>query len=90
MKPWKLDAMEEACVESKVWLVMTVSDISPDLAAFELRCGDLVDVFTMPLTQDKLARLKPARGCLRGDRPQPRKALLRPPVGLRSSKMRRI
>ena len=31
------DAVEEACVKSKAWLV------------------DLVDVFTMPLTQDKLA-----------------------------------
>ena len=35
------DAVEEACVKSKAWLVMTASDISLRLAAFELRRGGL-------------------------------------------------
>ena len=50
------DAVEEACVKSKAWLVMTASDISPKtLQRLNYAVGDLVDVFTMPLTQDKLA-----------------------------------
>ena len=45
-----------ACVKSKAWLVMTASDISPKtLQRLNYAVGDLVDVFTMPLTQDKLA-----------------------------------
>ena len=50
------DAVEDACVKSKAWLVMTASDISPKtLQRLNYAVGDLVDVFTMPLTQDKLA-----------------------------------
>ena len=42
--------------KSKAWLVMTASDISPKtLQRLNYAVGDLVDVFTMPLTQDKLA-----------------------------------
>ena len=51
-----VDAVEEACVKSKAWLVMTASDISPKtLQRLNYAVGDLVDVFTMPLTQEKLA-----------------------------------
>ena len=50
------DAVEDACVKSKAWLVMVASDISPKtLQRLNYAVGDLVDVITMPLTQDKLA-----------------------------------
>ena len=50
------DAVEEACVKSKAWLVMTASDISPKTAQrLNYVVGDLVDVISMPLSQEKLA-----------------------------------
>ena len=72
------DAVEDACVKSKAWLVMVASDASAKtVQRLNYAVGDLVDVITMPLTQDQPGRYQPqACGCLRGDRPQPRKALL--------------
>ncbi len=50
------DPVEEACVKGKAWLVMVASDISPKtLQRLNYAVGDLVDVITMPLTQNKLA-----------------------------------
>ena len=51
------DAVEEACVKGKAWLVMMVaSDASAKtVQRLDYSVGDLVDVITMPLTQDKLA-----------------------------------
>ena len=50
------DAAEEACAKSKAWLVMTASDISPKTAQrLNYAVGDLVDVISMPLSQEKLA-----------------------------------
>ena len=46
------DAVEDACVKSKAWLVMVASDAS---AKTVQRLNYSVDVITMPLTQDKLA-----------------------------------
>ena len=50
------DAVEDACVKSKAWLVMVASDASAKtVQRLDYSVGDLVDVITMPLTQDKLA-----------------------------------
>ena len=50
------DAVEDACVKSKAWLVMVASDASAKtVQRLNYSVGDLVDVITMPLTQDKLA-----------------------------------
>ena len=46
----------DACVKSKAWLVMVASDASAKtVQRLDYSVGDLVDVITMPLTQDKLA-----------------------------------
>ena len=50
------DAVEEACVKGKAWLVMTASDASEKtVQRLNRAVGDLVDVIPMPLPQDKLA-----------------------------------
>ena len=51
------DAVEDACVKSKAWLVMVASRMPAPrpCSASNYSVGDLVDVITMPLTQDKLA-----------------------------------
>ena len=46
------DAVEDACVKGKAWLVMTASDASAKtVQRLNYAVGDLVDVITMPLTQ---------------------------------------
>ncbi len=48
------DAVEDACVKSKAWLVMVASDASAKtVQRLNYAVGDLVDVITMPLTQDR-------------------------------------
>ena len=70
------DAVEEAVVKGKAWIVMTASDISPKTAQrLRYAVEELVDVFQMPLTQQQLADITHRAGAGR-DRPQPRKALL--------------
>ena len=51
------DAVEDACVKSKAWLVMVASPMPAPrpCSASNYSVGDLVDVITMPLTQDNLA-----------------------------------
>ena len=50
------DAVDDACVKGKAWLVMTASDASAKtVQRLNYAVGDLVDVITMPLTQDRLA-----------------------------------
>ncbi len=50
------DAVEEAVVKGKAWIVMTASDISPKTAQrLRYAVEELVDVFQMPLTQQQLA-----------------------------------
>ena len=50
------DAVEEACVKGKAWLVLTASDASPKtVQRMKHAVGDLVDVLPMPLTQDQLS-----------------------------------
>ena len=50
------DAVEEAVVKGKAWLVMTASDASAKtVQRLNYAVGDMVDVISMPLTQDKLA-----------------------------------
>ena len=50
------DAVEDACVKGKAWLVMTANDASAKtVQRLNYSVGDLVDVITMPLSQDKLA-----------------------------------
>ena len=50
------DAVEDACVKSKAWLVMVTSDASAKtVQRLNYAVGDLVDVISMPLTQDRLA-----------------------------------
>ena len=50
------DAVEDACVKSKAWLVMVASDASAKtVQRLNYAVGDLVDVISMPLTQDRLA-----------------------------------
>ena len=50
------DAVEDAVVKGKAWLVMTASDASPKtVQRLNYAVGDMVDVIPMPLTQDKLA-----------------------------------
>lgn len=50
------DAVEDAAVRGKAWLVLTASDASPKtVARMKGSIGDLVDVLPMPLSQDRLA-----------------------------------
>ena len=50
------DAVEEAAVKGKAWLVLTASDASPKtVQRMKHAVGDLVDVLPMPLTQDQLS-----------------------------------
>lgn len=50
------DAVEEAVVKGKAWLVLTASDASPKtVQRMKNAVGDLVDVLPMPLTQDQLS-----------------------------------
>ena len=50
------DAVEDACVKGKAWLVMVASDASAKtVQRLNYAVGDLVDVIPMPLTQDRLA-----------------------------------
>ena len=54
--PMGFDAVEEAVVKGKAWLVMTASDASAKtVQRLIYAVGDMVDVIPMPLTQDKLA-----------------------------------
>ena len=56
------DAVEEAVVKGKAWLVMTASDASAKtVQRLNYAVGDMVDVIPMPLTQDKLADRKSTR-----------------------------
>ncbi len=52
------DAVEEAAVTGKAWLVLTAADAS-DKTVKRMRysAGELVDVLPMPLTQEELAPL---------------------------------
>ncbi len=50
------DAVEEAALKGKAWLVLTASDASPKtVQRMQRAVGDLVDVLSMPLTQQQLA-----------------------------------
>ena len=62
------DAVEDACVKSKAWLVMVASDASAKtVQRLNYAVGDLVDVISMPLTQDRLADISRKPVVLRGD-----------------------
>lgn len=50
------DAVEEAAVKGKAWLVLYTADASAKtVRRMQEAVGDLVDVLPMPLTQDALA-----------------------------------
>lgn len=50
------DAVEDAAVKGKAWLVMTTCDASAKtVQRLNYAIGDIVDIITMPLTQDKMA-----------------------------------
>ena len=50
------DAVEDAAVKGKAWIVLTASDASEKTVnRLNYSIGDLVDVIRMPLTQDRLA-----------------------------------
>ncbi len=50
------DAVEDSVVKGKAWIVMTASDASAKtVQRLKYSVGDLVEVITMPLTQDRLA-----------------------------------
>lgn len=50
------DAVEEAVIKGKAWLVLTAADASPKTVdRMQQSVGDLVDVLPMPLTQAQLA-----------------------------------
>ena len=50
------DAVEDAAVKGKAWIVLTASDASEKTVnRLTYSIGDLVDVIRMPLTQDRLA-----------------------------------
>ena len=50
------DAVEDAAVKGKAWIVLTASDASEKTVnRLHYSIGDLVDVIRMPLTQDRLA-----------------------------------
>ncbi len=50
------DAVVDAAVRGKAWLALTTSDASvKTVQRLNNAVGDLIDVITMPLTQDKLA-----------------------------------
>lgn len=52
------DAVEEAAVKGKAWLVLAAADASPKTVQRLTRSvGDLVDVLPTPLTMDRLAPL---------------------------------
>lgn len=49
------DAVEEAAVKGKAWLVLYTADASPKtVQRMKESIGDLVDVLPMPLTQEQL------------------------------------
>ena len=55
------DAVEDAVVKGKAWLVMTASDASPKtVQRLNYAVGDMVDVIPMPLTQDCLLYTSPS------------------------------
>ena len=50
------DAVEEAAVKGKAWIVFTASDASAKtVQRMKYAVGDMVDVLPLPLTQDRLA-----------------------------------
>lgn len=50
------DAVEDAAIKGKAWIVLTASDASEKTVnRLHYSIGDLVDVIRMPLTQDRLA-----------------------------------
>lgn len=52
------DAVEEAAVKGKAWLVLTAADASPKtVQRMQRAVGDLVDVLPMPLPQQRLAEI---------------------------------
>ena len=52
----RFDAVEDAAVKGKAWIVLTASDASEKTVnRLNYYIGDLVDVIRMPLTQDRLA-----------------------------------
>lgn len=59
------DAVEEAAVKGKAWLVLTASDASPKtVQRMAQAVGDLVDVLPMPLSQDRLAAVAHRRAAM--------------------------
>ena len=56
------DAVEDACVKSKAWLVMVASDASAKtVQRLNYAVGDLVDVISMPLTLSLIHISEPTR-----------------------------
>lgn len=52
------DAVEEAAVKGKAWLVLAAADASEKtVKRLERTVGDMVDIITAPLTQDRLAAI---------------------------------
>jgi ribosomal protein L7Ae-like RNA K-turn-binding protein len=52
------DAVEEAVVKGKAWLVLTAADASAKTVnRLKANIGDLVDVLPMPLEQNRLASI---------------------------------
>lgn len=52
------DAVEEAAVSGKAWLVLAAADASEKtVKRMKNAVGDLVDVISMPLGQNELARI---------------------------------
>ena len=52
------DAVEDAAVRGKAWLVLAASDASEKtVQRMRYAVGDLVDVLSMPLTQARLAEI---------------------------------
>lgn len=50
------DAVEEAALKGKAWLVLTAADASPKtVRRLSGAVGELVDVLALPLTQQRLA-----------------------------------
>ena len=65
------DAVEEAAVKGKAWLVLTAADASPKtVQRLRNSIGDLVDVLSTPLTMNRLAPLgrRPVAVCAVTDR----------------------
>ena len=63
------DAVEDACVKSKAWLVMVASDASAKtVQRLNYAVGDLVDAILHAADPGPPGRYQPqACGCLRGD-----------------------